>query len=169
MKKILLIVLAAGAAWWYFVGGRRISEDQVNAFYRDLEVATLQRKPDDLCALLAPEFQSSGSVNLAGQRQANAQDQDKDQTCGAYRDLYASWEKLGEKMGGTLQLDSSYTIHSVTLSPDRKSATVDISTSLDVAGTLMNIRSRSTDTLVRRNGRVLLLRSEGTGSVGSGS
>jgi hypothetical protein len=32
----------------------------------------------------------------------------------------------------------------------------------------MNIRGRSTDTLIRRNGKTLLLRSEGTGSIGSG-
>ena len=44
---------------------------------------------------------------------------------------------------------------------------VDVSSSLDVAGSIMNIRARSTDTLVRRNGKVLLLRSQGTGSVGT--
>jgi len=167
LKKILLVVLVAGAAWWYFVGGRKLSEDQVNAFYRDFEIATLARKPEDICALLAPDFQSNGTVTMAGQRRADAQD--KAQTCESYRNMYAAWEKLGEKMGGILQLDSDYTIHSVTLSPDHKTATVDISSSLDVGESLINIRSRSTDTLVRRNGKVLLLHSEGDGSVGSGS
>jgi hypothetical protein len=71
-------------------------------------------------------------------------------------------------MGGMLQLDSSYKINSVAIQPDSKSATVDFSSSLDVAGTIMNIRSRSTDTLIRRNGKVLMLRTEGKGRIFSG-
>jgi hypothetical protein len=71
-------------------------------------------------------------------------------------------------MGGMLQLDSSYKINSIEIQPDGKSALVDYTSSLDVAGTIMNIRSRSTDTLIRRNGKVLMLRSDGTGSVSSG-
>lgn len=167
MKKLVLVILIAGTAWWYFVGGRKLTEEHVGSFYRDLEVATLERKPEDICALLASDFQSTGTVTVGSKTRPNAQD--KSQTCNAYRDLYATWEKLGERMGGTLQLDSDYTIHSIAISPDRKTATVDISTSLDVAGSIMNIRSRSTDTLIRRNGKVLLLRSAGVGSIEAGS
>jgi len=167
MKKLLFIAILAGAAWWYFVGGRSITEAQVNDFYRATEAATLARKPDDLCNLLAEDFTSSGTVALGGQRRA--QSQSKSQVCEGYVALYEAWDKLGEKMGGTLQLDSTYEIHSIEVAPDKKTAKVDISSSLDVAGSLTNIRSRSTDTLVRRGGKVLLLRSEGTASVGAGS
>lgn len=167
MRKILFLVLIIAGGWWYFIGGRKLSDEHVNGFYRDLEIATLQRQPDAICALLAPDFQSTGSVSTTENRQTV--NQNKQQACDAYRDLYATWEKLGEKMGGMLQLDSQYTIHSISLSPDGKTATVDVSSSLDVAGTLMHIRSRSTDTLVRRNGKVLLLHSSGVGSVGAGS
>ena len=153
MKKLVLLALVAAVAWWYFVAGRQLSEDHVKGFYRDLEVATLERRPQDLCSLLADNFESTGTVAVAGRVHTGAQD--KAQTCEGYRSLYESWEKLGEKMGGTLQLDSSYTIHSIAISADNKAATVDVSSSLDVAGSIMNIRSRSTDTLIRRNGKVL--------------
>ena len=167
VKKLVLVILIAGAAWWYFVGGRKLTEERVTAFYSDLEIATRGRKPEDICALLASEFQSTGTFAVGAKTRTDVQD--KSQTCEAYRDLHATWEQLGEKMGGTLQLDSDYTIHSIAISPDGKTATVDISTSLDVAGSVMNIRSRSTDTLVRRNGKVLLLHSAGVGSIGAGS
>lgn len=167
MRKVILLVLIVAGGWWYFIGGRKLSDEHVNSFYRDLEIATLQRQPDAICALLAPDFHSTGSVSTAGNTQTV--NQNKQQACDAYHDLYATWEKLGEKMGGMLQLDSQYTIHSISLSPDGKTATVDVSSSLDVAGTLMHIRSRSTDTLVRRNGKVFLLHSSGLGSVGAGS
>jgi hypothetical protein len=166
MKKLLLIALAAGAAWWYFVGGRKLNEQQVRTFYRDLQVATLKREPDSICALLAPEFQSVGTATAGGRTRTDSQD--KSQACEGYRDLYATWEQLGKRMGGMLQLDSNYTIHRIDISSDQKTATVDFSTSLDIAGNMMHIRSRSTDTLIRRNGKVLMLRSEGTGSVGAG-
>ncbi|MCL7421984.1 MAG: hypothetical protein M8364_13880 [Methylobacter sp.] len=82
--------------------------------------------------------------------------------------MYKSFDDLGDKMGGILQLDYGYSIHKIDISPDSKSAVVDVSFSLDVAGSIMNIRSRSTDTLIRRNGKMLMLRSEGKGTIESG-
>jgi hypothetical protein len=90
------------------------------------------------------------------------------ETCNAYTALYGEFEKIGDKMGGILQLDSRYDIHDISLASNKKSATVDVSSALDVGGTIMNIRGRSTDTLIRRNGKTLLFRSEGTGSIRSG-
>lgn len=165
-KPILLIVLLAGGGWWYFIGGRTISEDHVNRFYQDLEVATLSRNPEALCALLAEDFETSGTVEIGGRTAHSTQN--KEQACQAYIAMYENFEKLGDKMGGILQLDSNYEIHSIEIQPDRKSAIVDFSSSLDVAGTIMNIRSRSTNTLIRRNGKMLMLRSEGKGSIRSG-
>lgn len=95
-------------------------------------------------------------------------EQNKEQACQAYDELYKSFALIGNQMGGMVQLDSSYKINSVAIQPDSKSATVDFTSSLDVAGTIMNFRSRSTDTLIRRNGKVLMLRSEGKGKIFSG-
>lgn len=166
MRKILLLAILAGASWWYFIGGRTITEAQVVRFYRDLEHATLSRNPEALCALLDDEFQSVGTLSMGGRRSTVTQD--KAQACEAYTEMYKNFALIGDKMGGMLQLDSGYTINSVVIQPDSKSATVDFSSSLDVAGTIMNIRSRSTDTLIRRNGKVLMLRSEGKGRIFSG-
>lgn len=168
MKKLLVIAIAAIGAWWYFIGGRTITEVQARNFYSDMERATLSRKPDELCKLLASDFSSEGTMVMGGVKVAQPVAQNKDETCEGYRALYASWDMLGDRMGGILQLDSHYEIHSVKLSADKKSVTVDISTSLDVAGSIMNIRSRTTDTLIRRNGKVLLLSSDGQVSMGGG-
>ena len=166
MKTILLLIVLAGAGWWYFVGSRTINEGQVTGFYQAQQAATLERKPEVLCALLADDFSATGSIALAGS--SRNESVTRQQLCDGYVDMYAAWEKLGSAMGGEVQLDSHYDIHAIEIAPDKKSATVDISMSLDVAGNLTNMRSRSTETLVRRNGKVLLLRSEGTASVGAG-
>jgi hypothetical protein len=166
MRKVVLLAILAGVSWWYFIGGRTITEAHVERFYRDLEHATLSRNPEALCALLDEDFQSVGTVSMAGQR--STVQQDKAQACEAYDEMYENFALLGDKMGGMLQLDSGYKINSIAIQSDSKSATVDFSSSLDVAGTIMNIRSRSTDTLIRRNGKVLMLRSEGKGRIWSG-
>lgn len=165
-KFILLIAILAAAGWWYFVGGRRISEDHVTRFYQEFEAATLSRNSDALCAMLSDDFETSGTVEIGGRTGTSTQN--KTQTCRAYAAMFENFEKLGDKMGGMLQLDSNYTINSIEIQRDRKSAIVDFSSSLDVAGTIMNIHSRSMDTLIRRNGKTLMLRSEGAGSISSG-
>jgi hypothetical protein len=165
MKKlIVLVLLAIPAVWWQFVGWRQeLTEDHVREYYAMAERATLQRDPAANCALLDAKFKTEGFVTMAGKRTPASNN--KKQACDGYVELFGAWEKIGEKMGGIVQLDSQYTIHNINLSADRKTATVDFSSTLDVAGSLMHIKGRSTDTLVRKSGKVLMVRSEGEGTV----
>lgn len=165
---ILFLILVATAGWWYFVGGRKLDDDLVRDYYLQSEQASLHHDHEALCGMLSDDFTATSQVVLGPQRAPSSDTADKAKTCESWRDLFASWERLGEKMGGELQLDAAHEIHSIVLAADRKSAVVDISTQMDVAGTIMNIRTRTTDQLIRRNGRVLMRRSEGTGSVTSG-
>lgn len=165
MKKLILLALVAAGAWWYFVGGRELSEESVREFYRQQEHATLSRDPEALCSLLDKEFAADGITSTGdGNRRDRA---NKAQTCDSYRDMYQSFESLGERMGGVLQLDYSYEIHSIQISSDKKEAAVDVSNSLDVAGSIMNIRSPAIETLVRRNGKTLMVHSEGSAGLGA--
>jgi hypothetical protein len=167
MKKLFLITpLVAAAGWWYFVEARTITEDNVLAFYKQLEVETLSRRPEELCALMDDKFQAVGVAVLQDQESSGRFN--KEQACQSYRDLYKTFDELGNKMGGILQLDYGYSIHKIDISLDSKSAVVDVSYSMDVAGSIMNIHSRSTDTLIRRNGKMLMLRSEEKTTVESG-
>jgi len=167
LKLGLLALICAAGGWWFLVGGKQISEEQVHQFYADYEAATLSRNPEKLCAFLAEDFKSSAQISLGGHANVEGEGS-KAETCDGMKELYTTFETLGEKMGGILQLDSSYEIHSIKIAADKKSAEVEISSSLDVAGSIMNIKSKTTDTLIRRNGKVLLLRSEGQGSIGAG-
>ena len=168
MKKFLFFVIVlGGGAYWYLIAGRQLTDAHVRAFYEKMEMATLDRKADDVCALLADNFETTGTVEVGGRKAQSTQN--RDETCEAYTKLYEQFEKIGSKMGGTLQLDSNYRIYSINITPDKKSAMVDMGYSLDVGGSIMHIRSRSTDTLIRRNGKVLMLRSEGDGRIWTGS
>ncbi len=166
LKLGILALICVAGAWWFFVGGRQIDEQQATEFYAHYEAATLSRNPEKLCTLLAEDFTSSAKADLGGH--ATEGESNKVDTCASMKELYTTFDTLGEKMGGILQLDSSYEIHSIKIAPDKKSAEVEISTNLDVAGSIMNIKSKTTDTLIRRNGKVLMLRSEGQVSIGAG-
>jgi hypothetical protein len=168
MKKLLVLLLVAIAAgWWQFVGVRQtITEDDVRQFYAMSDHAIGMRDPSLHCALLDSKFHSEGYVTVGEKRERVAQN--KKQTCEGYASLYALWADVGESMDNSLlQLDWNNTINSITISSDGKTATVDYSNALDVGGSLMHIKGHSTDTLIRKSGKVLMLRSEGEGSVSS--
>ncbi|WP_028455210.1 nuclear transport factor 2 family protein [Chitinilyticum litopenaei] len=149
-KILLLVVVLAAAGWWYFVAGRSISEAQARDYLAKSEHALLSRDPKAMCALLADDFQGiSNTGNI-----------DKQASCTASEEFFSLIKDLGEKMGGIMQLDHHYEIHDITVSDDGKQATVTYSSQLDVGGSIINIKADATDTLIRRNGKVLLLRSE---------
>lgn len=162
-KPILFIALVGAGGWWYFHAGRIISEQDVQTFYEQQERAMLSRDPEALCHLLDKDFEGKAVTAVRGEMRTDRQN--KTQVCTAYTDMYQGFERLGEKMGGMLQLDHKYSLDRVEIARDRKSATVDTTYALDVAGSIMNIRGTSTDTLVRRNGSVYMLRSEGRATM----
>lgn len=153
MKKLAVIALATWGLWWYFVGGRTITTEHVEDYYRKYEHALLSRNPDGLCQLLDDKFQGSDTTTVLGQEMTTNTDRAK--ACASFHETFETIKDVGNKLGGIAQLDSDYDIESISISPDRKSAKVVISYSLDVAGRFMQIRSQSTETLVRRNGKVL--------------
>ncbi|MES2886601.1 MAG: hypothetical protein V4739_01185 [Pseudomonadota bacterium] len=166
MKKVLIVLaLGSAAGWWYFIGGRQVTQEDVQAFYRAQEHALLKREPAALCALLDAQYQANTVVTTQGREATSVLD--KAEACEASQAMFDLFQTVGEKMGGIVQLDSGLTVDSVTLTPNRQSAEARITQSLDVAGAFMRIRLTSTDTLVRRNGKVLLLRSEVRSQVSS--
>lgn len=166
MKNVFLLALVAGGGWWYWQGGRVLSEESIKGFYQQQAMATLNRNPEALCSQLAPDYQSS-SVFISTEGRAK-QEENKKQSCDSLNGMYANIEELGDKMGGLLQLDYDYKIKRITISDDKKTALVETSFTLDVAGSIMNFSGSSVDTLIRRNGKVMVLRSEATMRVSSG-
>lgn len=61
-----------------------------------------------------------------------------------------------------------FKIKQIEVASNRKNAAIKTKYRLDVAGSLMNIRGNSDDTLIRRNGKVLLERSNGSQSLVTG-
>jgi hypothetical protein len=167
MKKLLVLaVLGIGAAWWYFIAGQTLTEAQVRTFYAEMERATLERKPDELCKVMSDDFEGIITTRVSGED--HTQTFNKEQTCESFVKTYELFDKIGAKMGGLVQLDSSSEIHSIDLTDDKKRAIVDISTKLVVGGSFMTARSRSVDTLISKHGKVMIQRSDARQSISTG-
>lgn len=152
MKLTLLLLILAVVGGCGFIGNSTISDEDVRAFYQKYDEETLKRNPQGLCDLLADEYQSSKAGSKSAPR-------DKRQSCDRIEAIFDDIEKMGEKMDGIMQLEAGHEISKLDISTDNKMATVEIFSSFDVGGSFMNWRDKYTDTLIKRRGKVLLLKS----------
>lgn len=168
MKKILIVTIILGAGlWWNLVGGRTISEADIDEYYQNETKATLQRNPDELCGLLAEDFQLEVEVfSSQGKIQVSY---NREEMCEHFTKTYESIQTIGERLGGMAQLDFSRNVDDVTIAEDKKSASVEASYTFNVAGSVVKLNGATTDTLIRRNGKTLLLHRTGTETMNSGS
>lgn len=162
MKKILVVaVTVGGGLWWNLVGGRTITEENVHDYYRSQIEATLQRQPDGLCDLLSEDFQLDMEVFTSqGTRQVS---RNKQEMCHDFTRTYAAIQEFGDRMGGLAQIDYSLHTDNIQIADDSKSVTIEASYTFDMAGS--RVTGTTTDTLIRRNGKTLLLRREGIESM----
>jgi hypothetical protein len=160
MGKIIFLILVGLGAWWYQVGGRQLSDEQVRAFYQQQEAAFVGRLPEKLCDALDDQFYVERQISSSDQ--SFLKNTNKSQICEEYKEMYKNIDALEKRNGVKLPIEYSYLIYKVEIAPDKKSAVVDIWYALDVANSLINIRSRLTETLIRKNGKVKVVRSDGT-------
>lgn len=158
-KKILLITLFLGGVLWFWHYRTTLSESKVSAYYDQVGEVIAAREVEGVCQLLADDYQGSDSSSFGEGRGAERQF-DKAQACNATREMFARFNGADKNMSSLLNVKYSYKVNSIQLSPDKKSAIVDINYSLATSGNLMQIESHSTDKLIRKNGKTLLLRSD---------
>lgn len=162
MFKWIVLAACAGGAWWHFIGNNKLTEDEVREFYVEGRQAVNARQADILCDRMHEDFEARGFLTIG--RKVVARSETKDTVCAGTRKLMSDLKNA--EAGGTIfPMDNRFWLHSITLSPDRKSATVEISEETDIGGAWLQTRARSVETVVRQHGRIVLLRSEGNGSV----
>lgn len=158
LRVIALVAVVCGAGWYYFVGGARLDEAMVRQFYLEEAHATLARDPDALCKLLARKSVVNQETLVLGQ--TISETLNRQQACEAQRKTFQLFDDLGEKAGGTLTIEYDYNIDKLEIAPNRKSATVEVSSTLKMGEAFVQIRSVSTDQLNREWGQVRILRAD---------
>lgn len=158
MKKIIsavFLLVIVGCGWWFWQDKTKLSEAKVLAHYEREKAAVLARKPEDLCALRAEDYTGKDIAESA------ATYSDKQSECKAAVEMFQLFDQLNKIKGYYLGLQHNYTINKITFSPDRKTATVDINYLLDLGEDFVHLKEHSTETLIIREGKTLLLKSEG--------
>ncbi|KAF1722694.1 hypothetical protein [Pseudoxanthomonas wuyuanensis] len=156
MKKLLLCLLLAAAAAWYFFGRTQVNEAEVRDFYQRQFEASSKGDVGRLCGMLASDFQGV-NITHVGPRQLRELN-DRDETCDALEKFYDQLKKLHAMAGDQFEVDGDYTINGVEVAEDGKSATVKVRSVARLGR--MRITSRSTDTVVRQHGRLVVRRSD---------
>ncbi|WP_130618144.1 hypothetical protein [Dyella amyloliquefaciens] len=157
MKKLILLAILAGLAWWYFDHGRRITEADVRASYEADMDATRRFDGDFLCARISDDFAGSEVSRQDGED--FEEHFDKAGQCKRIKRSIEAMQQLSVATGGRISLKIDYEIKNIEFSPDRKRATVQ-TVSTAKLGDMTLARDRTTDHLIRRNGRILSIASE---------
>lgn len=151
MKKIVLLVVLGVLVWWYFDESRRMSEAQVREYYQEQTRIVTALEKEHLCTALADGYRLEDMGHTP--RGPVRVTLDKDQACNVANAAIDMFAKLSAMSNGAMTPTIRYTIDRIEFSPDRKTVTVDI-TSKVLLGERLISRTRASETLIRRVGRI---------------
>lgn len=157
MKKIVLLAVLGALAWWVFIDGSKLDEALVRERMEAEMAAFVAMDADAICAGLASDYSSESTVHIGSIKQVTRRD--KEQSCADMREFFRQTEMVLANLGGELTVDLE--IKSITISPDRESAEVEVRSVMRIAD--MKVVTRSAETIVREHRRLLTRRSVGRG------
>ncbi len=162
MRVIILLLVAIGIGGWYWNRQNSIDAESVTRFYDTATEHVLNGRGKDLCAMLAKDFTRTG-INSTSQGRLQ-ENYDKEETCDRYDKMFESLAQAGRQNG--ISTNYQVTIEHIEIGKDRKSAEVKVATNISMAvgpiGRIAETRDKSSETLVIRNGKLLLQKSEGS-------
>jgi hypothetical protein len=154
MKTIVLLVILGALAWWYFDGSRRMTEEHVRAHYTEQNRIVTALDSPSACLALADDYRIEAVDRTAGRTQSVTLG--RDQACDAATTALDMFGQVQAMSGGNVAPSVRHEYKRIALSADRKTATVEYSNKLLLGDRLVS-RSRTTETLIRRSGRILSL------------
>jgi hypothetical protein len=158
VKTIVFLAAVCAAGWYYFIGGAQLDEAMVRQFYADEAHATLSRDPEALCKLFASKLVVRAETVMLGQTSTETLNQK--QACDGQRKSFKMFEDIGVKADGILTIDYEYYIEKIEIAANRKSASVQMTSMLNMGNGMMVFKSSSTEQLTREWGKVLVLKAD---------
>ncbi len=154
MKTIVLLAILGALAWWYFDGSRELTEEHVRAHYAEQNRILTALEKESACTAMADDYRVRTVSHL--DERAETMDFNRQQACDAMTAVFDMFGQIKAVSGGALHPTLRHEYKRITLSPDRKSATVEYSNKLLIGDRLVS-RSLTSETLIRRTGRTLSL------------
>lgn len=157
---VLLVLGVLAVNHWR--GASVIEQHHVDEFYQHSYDAFMAQDDEDLCAMLAEDFEQVTLYRTESRQERKVVH--KQDWCEANTELMEQVRRLRSSAVGRQFFDYSQTVTKVTVAPDKKSAEVEVRSTLRLAA--VRISARSHDTLVRERWKTRIQHSEGTAWVG---
>jgi hypothetical protein len=160
MKGYLLGAALLAACAWGYLQTKKLSGSGIEAFYQTDAETTGHHYTDASCALLADDFRgsSSGVINGMAVPQRTI---GKSEFCDNMKKFSDTLENFEKRSGRSAEPSYSTDLTDTTYAADHRSATVHVAYQYRLlGGRLMNVHGTRVDTLVKRDGKVLLLATE---------
>lgn len=161
MKMLLLIAAVVAGGWYWFIGGRQISEADVQAHYNQSLTWMDDMNQKAFCDALDEKYSGkSVSITAAGRLEETT---DEKTACESTEKLFATVKMMNEKVGGGIVTNYAVDILSTEISADKKTATVKEKSVLKIGREnqlMLKFSTQSTETFVKRNGKLLSLSSD---------
>lgn len=158
VKKWLLLAVLAALALWYFHFDRRMSEASIRGFYDEGIQAMMRFDAEWTCSRMTADYRQT-HITFGEQQGRSEKNYDKEQTCRLAQEGMKQFKALSDASNGVIEPEYKVKIHRIELAADRKTASVEMEVKM-MLGEVMLARTRGTDRLVRRNGRILSQSSE---------
>jgi hypothetical protein len=162
MKLVAGVCAAAFGIWYAMVGGRQIDESHVRHLYAEYMSAFDKGDGKAVCEMFDDKV--SGSFRSTAPSIRVNETIDKATACAAVDDFYQKKKKLEALSGEEMHTNLEFTINAIEISPDKKSATVDVLMEMRIGTerkSLMDMRSQQTDKVIRKFGNAKFVQSDG--------
>ncbi|MCX9155648.1 hypothetical protein OPU71_05860 [Niveibacterium sp. 24ML] len=163
IKLILLAGCLGYGIWFAAVGGKRITQEHVAAIYHEYASAYDRGDGKAVCDLFSDGVH--GKFSSTARSMPVNEVVTKASVCSSVDDFYRSKAVLEEQVGHELFTNIEYTIKSISIAPDEKSATAEVLMEFRIGteqGSLLDMRSTQVDVIKRNFGKTRFTQSDGS-------
>lgn len=163
IKLIALAGCIGYGIWFVAIGGKQIATEDVEELYRQYGSAFDRGDGKAVCDLFNDGV--TGKYKSTSRSMPVKELVSKASVCSSVDDFYQTKKQLENATGQELYTNFAYTINSISISPDKKTATVDVLMEMRIGteqGALFDMRSTQTDVIKRSFGKSRFVQTDGS-------
>jgi hypothetical protein len=163
IKFIAIAVCAGYGIWFAAIGGKQVTSEHVEALYRDYAAAFDRGDGKAVCDMFSDSVH--GRFNSTSRTMPVKEVVSKAVVCASVDDFKRSKKQMEDAVGNELYTNIEYTIKSISVAPDKKSASAEVLMEIRIGteqGALLDMRSTQVDVIKRNFGKAQFVQSDGS-------
>lgn len=163
IKLIAIAVCAGYGIWFAAIGGKQITAEHVEALYKDYASAFDRGDGKAVCDMFSDNVR--GKFSSTSRSMPVKEVVSKEAVCASVDDFYRSKKQMEDAVGNELYTNIEYTIKSISIAPDKKSATAEVLMEMRIGTeqkSLLDMRSTQVDVIKRNFGKARFVQSDGS-------